>query len=133
MFTCKVNMYPMLLQIIGMILSSMREKSIVEIGKLPNVKRVRHAKNTTVDAQTYIAYHIALFLGVSRMKWPNHFMREMLVLYSVSRQLEDYFSGLQGFFKGVLFAYPVSPNKNTLAFTPFNLVTDSLLARKEVN
>jgi hypothetical protein len=32
--------------------SSMREKSIVEIGKLPNVKRVRHAKNTTVDDVT---------------------------------------------------------------------------------
>jgi hypothetical protein len=29
--------------------SSTREKSIVEIGKLLNVKRVRHAKNTTVD------------------------------------------------------------------------------------
>jgi hypothetical protein len=30
----------------------MREISVVEIGKLPNVKRVRHAKNTTVDDVT---------------------------------------------------------------------------------
>jgi hypothetical protein len=30
----------------------MREKSIVEIGKLPNVKRVIHANNTTVDDVT---------------------------------------------------------------------------------
>jgi hypothetical protein len=32
--------------------SSMRQKSVVQIGKLPNVKRVRHAKNTTVDDVT---------------------------------------------------------------------------------
>jgi hypothetical protein len=32
--------------------SSTREKSIVEIGKLPNVKRVRHAKNTNIDDVT---------------------------------------------------------------------------------
>jgi hypothetical protein len=30
----------------------MRQKSAVEIGKLPNVRRVRHAKNTTVDDVT---------------------------------------------------------------------------------
>jgi hypothetical protein len=32
--------------------SSTRYKSVVEIGKLPNVKRVRHEKNTAVDNVT---------------------------------------------------------------------------------
>jgi hypothetical protein len=32
--------------------SSTREKSVVEIGKLPNVKKVCHAKNTTIDNDT---------------------------------------------------------------------------------
>jgi hypothetical protein len=42
----------MLLQIVGMV--HQREKSVVELGKLPNVKRVRHAKNTTIDDVTYL-------------------------------------------------------------------------------
>jgi hypothetical protein len=36
---------------------------------------------------------------------------------SVSRQLEHYFTGLQGFSEGVIFVYPVSPNENTSFYT----------------
>jgi hypothetical protein len=53
----------------------------------------------------------------------------------VSRQLEHYFIGLQGFSEGVSFVYPVStlcrPTK-TLAFTPADL-TEALLAGKIIN